>query len=663
MLETPPQRTLALVVGIDHYEYGEDWRLHGPAADALRCVEWLIDRGVPKENIALFLSTESWKDAGVMQWVANRQWPQERAATRDDIVRFVDKELLTRAPDAEALFMFWGGHGVIDDYDRSNYLYTEDAAEGRPYCISAPDLMGALHGSRFEHFAEQVLVVDACANKFSDTGEAARPAVGNFARTSVNNDIRQVQMFAASPGNLASNDTQRETGRFADALFRALKAGEVPGWPDFEQAFDDSLSDVDASELLRTQQPFMVMEWPGKARRRAGRVPVRSRTVEELLKLVNKVSPAPALLYRLYLRSLPDASRSIGHVAIEKWLRDLEDKRPREDNFPSPLVEFGERLAREAKSAEIASWVDTATRDNASARQALRSALDAEAQGQRPRATLFIEVDAQTQAELRWWIHAPDPAHCSALQSVAVDLSLRSDVATRLGAITAEAERVVGHRYDLMVGMIVPEKLLLAELESLKVAFEEDGLPGKPTPLNRRYPVILHWHRRARAGQDAAGKPINAWRQAVTALAPRFEAGGGADVIWLEAPDDEETDASAIAAAKLLRAGGTGICVGLGHPAAGEGGLPPEDIQGCLREGVPCFFWLAKPPDGAQDVRKLLCDVFSKQAAREAPLSIGKLLRLAKGSDPLSSVRIVWDEPGHLPSLQSFQNPSTGGQT
>src|SRR4051812_45023379 len=59
MLETPPERTLAMVVGIDHYEYGDKWRLAGPAADALRCVDWLIDRHVPTARIALFLSARS----------------------------------------------------------------------------------------------------------------------------------------------------------------------------------------------------------------------------------------------------------------------------------------------------------------------------------------------------------------------------------------------------------------------------------------------------------------------------------------------------------------------------------------------------------------------------------------------------------------------------
>jgi hypothetical protein len=216
----------------------------------------------------------------------------------------------------------------------------------------------------------------------------------------------------------------------------------------------------------------------------------------------------------------------------------------------------------------------------------------------------------------------------------------------------------VGHRYELVIGLIVSEKLLLAELESLKVEFDEDGLLTKPTPLNRRYPVTLHWHRRARATAESGGKPVNAWRQALNALSPRIARGGGADVVWMEPPEDDDADPSAVVAAKLLAAEGTGICVGLGHATQAEGDMPPEEIKGCLREGVPCFFWLARPPQGEAEARKALCDLFAQQEAREAPLSIGKLLRLAKGSDPLASLRIVWDEPGHLPTVQAFESPA-----
>ena len=42
-----PQRTYAVVVGVEHYEEEKGWELDGPVPDAVAFVEWLRERGVP----------------------------------------------------------------------------------------------------------------------------------------------------------------------------------------------------------------------------------------------------------------------------------------------------------------------------------------------------------------------------------------------------------------------------------------------------------------------------------------------------------------------------------------------------------------------------------------------------------------------------------------
>jgi hypothetical protein len=111
-------------------------------------------------------------------------------------------------------------------------------------------------------------------------------------------------------------------------------------------------------------------------------------------------------------------------------------------------------------------------------------------------------------------------------------------------------------------------------------------------------------------------------------------------------------------AMKLLSAQGTGICVGLGHITEADSDKPTREVIGCLKEGVPCFFWLAKPPRAGLDARTTLCHIFSQQKASEAPMAISKLSKAARGSDPLSSICLVWDEPGYLPSMQTFESPA-----
>ena len=48
--------TIAIVVGIEDYEVGKEWRLDGPALDACRFARWLTSRGVPADRITLLIS-------------------------------------------------------------------------------------------------------------------------------------------------------------------------------------------------------------------------------------------------------------------------------------------------------------------------------------------------------------------------------------------------------------------------------------------------------------------------------------------------------------------------------------------------------------------------------------------------------------------------------
>jgi hypothetical protein len=660
MLESTPERSVAIVVGVDHYDYGENWRLAGPAADALRCVDWLITLKLQPKNIALFLSEKTWlDDADARAWASTNAWAPQRNASQEQIKQFVNNEL--PLIDAEAVFIYWGGHGVVDDSRQRNYLYTQDASQGMPFCVCVQELTSALHGPRFRHLKEQVVIVDACANPFSDSGETAQPCTASFVQSGAwEYQTHQFIMFAASAGRLAANISERKSGLFSEAIFKRLTCSRGPAWPDFLEAFDATVAGVEALNL-GLQQPFLVIDWPGRGLRRSGRPPNESVAVTSLLVLIDGMAVSPAMLYRLYLRSLPDPTREVGNTSIEKWLHDLEDSRPRTRTHPSPLIEFAERLGRELENDSVKQWVIDNTRQNVNSRSVLYDALNAEQNAQRSIATLFVEVDVDQNNEIRWWVYTPDPAHCSVQQVAPITGAPVAAIAERLGPITGDAERVIGHKYDLVVSLIVSEKLLLSDLESTKVQFEDDGLPTRLAPLNQRYPVTLHWHKRARAPAEGGGRAVNAWKLAVETLRPRIQQGFGANVEWLEpALHDEESDRYSNVTLKLLSVHGTGICVGLGTLVDSDGGKPVAEVVGCLREGVPCFFWLNKPQEDEAAARKTLCDAFAKLKASVAPVEIGKLRKAAKLSDPLSSVRIVWDEPGYLPVRQPFDGPTEG---
>jgi hypothetical protein len=102
--EASPKRTYALVVGIEHYEAGPNWDLAGPATDALGFTSWLRERGVPADQILLFLSPLDKElpgaslPAGVATGLADCE-PVKEAITRT-----------LPGWRADLLWLFWAGH-------------------------------------------------------------------------------------------------------------------------------------------------------------------------------------------------------------------------------------------------------------------------------------------------------------------------------------------------------------------------------------------------------------------------------------------------------------------------------------------------------------------------------------------------------------------------
>lgn len=85
-----PQRTYALVVGLEKYNAGTSWNLNGPANDARKFADWLCSRGVPPENIFLFLSLlDEGSNASLVV----------QSATRDNLYRAITDTLRQKQGD------------------------------------------------------------------------------------------------------------------------------------------------------------------------------------------------------------------------------------------------------------------------------------------------------------------------------------------------------------------------------------------------------------------------------------------------------------------------------------------------------------------------------------------------------------------------------------
>ncbi|RST07290.1 caspase family protein [Streptomyces sp. WAC07149] len=216
MTAPDPERVHALLVGIEQYPHMGDGQLPGAAADAMRLARWLRRRGVPGGNIRLLLAPlpGSWpelntraKELGVaIDPVTSRDQIIDRLASPPSV------------PDGDVLYVYWGGHGVLDRGDRRLLLCPDDSAERRS--LDLMDLRDYLTRPDVARCRRQVFLVDACAT-FVRAGDrrpdvAALPAGGRAA-------VEQFLLLAAAAGQAATQRGAQRTGAFSTAVMDWLE--------------------------------------------------------------------------------------------------------------------------------------------------------------------------------------------------------------------------------------------------------------------------------------------------------------------------------------------------------------------------------------------------------------------------------------------------------
>jgi Caspase domain len=103
--EINSKKVYALIVGIEKYQEGQHYNLNGPASDAIKFANWLLERGVEKDNIWLFISSLTELSIPPTLCV--------RSANREEIINVIDYNLLQNGKGGDLLYIFWGGHGYL----------------------------------------------------------------------------------------------------------------------------------------------------------------------------------------------------------------------------------------------------------------------------------------------------------------------------------------------------------------------------------------------------------------------------------------------------------------------------------------------------------------------------------------------------------------------
>ncbi|WP_328829046.1 caspase family protein [Streptomyces sp. NBC_00252] len=234
-----PERSFALVVGVESYEIDAKLSLPGPARDAVRFADWLTGTaGIPKSNLRLLLSPLAGTDVE----------GEAKPATQKNI----ENALFTDLPqcDGDLLWIYWAGHGFLDRRHDLLLPYA-DATAG---LFAHLNLSSALRrwksdgiaGGRFRRI---VTVGDACR---LDIGRLT----GKFPQVNypAGAPTRRMQftLYASRPGETAKNTVR--AGQFTDTLLRRLEGRTL------EQAT------LDLPDIARdVQADFTVMRANGTA--------------------------------------------------------------------------------------------------------------------------------------------------------------------------------------------------------------------------------------------------------------------------------------------------------------------------------------------------------------------------------------------------------------
>ncbi|MBD1848287.1 caspase family protein [Cyanobacteria bacterium FACHB-63] len=290
----------ALIVGIEKYRAGTEYNLNGPANDALKFAEWLLQHGTEPRHIHLFLSPLE-QNQGVSS-KAKGKGLDPLPATHDEIANTIRSKLTIESSRGDLLYVFWGGHGIITKTEATvRRLFFSDTDDNTKWNLNVNSLVEALgtsaHGSGFPR---QIFFIDACANAFyqglaqTTQGEASEvrfAASGDAARG------EQVVLFASVTYDTATNDSASGTGHFSSSVLEHLQGESI--CPDMKQVIERVQSD-----FLQQQKQPPVYWWSEKGENRR----VIDNTQPTQPKVITLTPPQVKNLHGALIEAFPDPS-------------------------------------------------------------------------------------------------------------------------------------------------------------------------------------------------------------------------------------------------------------------------------------------------------------------------------------------------------------------
>ncbi|MFG2129873.1 hypothetical protein ACGFNV_19000 [Streptomyces sp. NPDC048751] len=663
-----PERTFALVVGVEQYAITSGWNLRGPARDALRFTQWLTGPGqVPPDNVRLLLSP---LDPECLDWSAGAQLAalenRWRPATEENVRNALFREL--PECDGDMLWIYWAGHGFLSPEERWMMLPCSDAHRGE---IRHLNLTSALSWWRTDLvkrgcFQLQAALVDACRV------EVPRGSALNFGRFQYGRgqrwtSPRQFELYASREGEAARNDAERAAGQFTDVLLDELA----------DRALDDcvaGLPDVGRrvhrrfEELRRDNEGWQHPQF------------IRDRDWNACSFLDDRPQPPPPAATRLDQpawdglgtlfadRSLPRHSydaytwafKVTGCAApvhaglpgdnLTEIALDLDERQGHREGTPLtlPFVRFLAERARATDpdwAARLSQWVEDT-------RRRLGAAPLPPPPSPARSTVLHVRLEPATDGDdlylARMWLR----------RDTTTAIWESEDHPLTLDQAREELCRQLRRAAELFGAAFVPEANACVErvefhvpFELLDVPFDQWAVPGRrgrTRPLGVLHQVVV---RCPEERDDARASWVRKWS-------------------WLEAQGGTFPDAVHVVADHQVT-DTLGVDLGIAEPPAcvvASGSRTEAVLDAALEGGVPVTVWWRDggPSQGGAEAAELAALLATEGAAPTTnvltlPRQVHALRRERAGAAVAgaaeSRLALLWDDPDHPMDVRTLHGP------
>ena len=253
-ISAKPEKTYALVVGIEQYEESS-WNVKGggPVNDAIKFAHWLDRYKVPKENIRLCLSPLN-EISDLIETLGITVEAATESNLSDIIENFLSQE------KGDLLFIFWAGHGLIDS-ERKRRLLCSDSTEKNWRNIDFNSLLVLLASNSFE-IRNHICLIDACANYIAKSPKNIKGKQFNCGEPK--KDTNRFVLLATREGERAKVKTEEQTGYFSQAVREALETELPEFWPPNMEAIAKKVKkQFKSSDKKQLPTYFYRQSWDG----------------------------------------------------------------------------------------------------------------------------------------------------------------------------------------------------------------------------------------------------------------------------------------------------------------------------------------------------------------------------------------------------------------